>query len=167
MMIDLNAKTAVTLAPHLKTAQLKAMLTGDDYIPILPNFELYRMWISHSGTPSQVVTTDVISIKGLPEDAKLLGEFFMRMASELSNNLHNGIFLLKGAVHLLGLATYAQVLHENNFFLNNVATIPISLEYGAWFAVIDPDNHSNNNPISLHDHLLCQPWFLHVKLFLK
>jgi len=64
MMIDLDAKTAVTLAPHLKTAQLKAMSTGDDYIPILPNFELYRMWISHSGAPSQVVTTDVISIKG-------------------------------------------------------------------------------------------------------
>jgi len=56
MMIDLDAKTAVTLAPHLKTAQLQAMLTGDDYIPILPNFELYRTWISHSGTPSQVVT---------------------------------------------------------------------------------------------------------------
>jgi len=87
----------------------------------------------------------------------------MRMASELSDDLHDGIFLPKGAVHLLGLATYAQVLHENNFFLNNVATIPVSLEYGAWFAVIDPDNHSNNNPISLHDHLLCQPWFLHVK----
>jgi len=77
-MIDLNAETAVTLAPHLKTAQLKAMMNGDDFIPILPHFEIYKIHISHSRAPSQV-TTDVLGVKGLPKDAKLLGKFFARM----------------------------------------------------------------------------------------
>jgi len=48
MMINLNAKTTVTLAPYLKTAQLEAMTNGDDFIPILPNFKIYKMHISHS-----------------------------------------------------------------------------------------------------------------------
>jgi len=154
-MIDLDAKTAVTLAPHLKTAQLQAMLTGDDYIPILPNFELYRTRISHSGTPSQVVTTDMISIKGLPKDAKLLGEFFTRMASETSTDQRDGIFLPKGAVHLLGTSTFEQVLKENNFFLTSVATISMIMEYNAWFAVIDANNTSETE--------LVLPWFLHLE----
>jgi len=62
-MIDIDAETAVTLAPHLKQVQLKAMANGDDYIPILPNFEVYCTKITHGHKPSQV-TTKVIGIKG-------------------------------------------------------------------------------------------------------
>ncbi len=113
-MIDIDAETAVTLAPHLKQAQLEAMSNGDDYIPILPNFEVYRTKITHGREPSQV-STDVIGVKGAPKDAKLLGEFFTRMAAENSHDHRNGMFLQKGAVHLLGIATYEQVLKENNF----------------------------------------------------
>jgi len=40
-MIDIDAETAVLLAPHLKPAQLEAMTNGDDFIPILPNFKVY------------------------------------------------------------------------------------------------------------------------------
>jgi len=154
-MINLNAKTAVTLAPHLKNSATRSNVDWDDYILILPNFELYRMWISHSGTPSQVVTTDVISIKGLPEDAKLLGEFFTRMASETSTDQRDGIFLPKSAVHLLGTSTFEQVLKENNFFLTSVVTISMNMEYNAWFAVIDASNTSVSE--------LVLPWFLHLK----
>jgi len=96
------------------------------------------------------------------KDAKLLGEFFTCLVVE-GNNHHDGIFLPKGAVHLLGPETYGHVLKENNFFLNNIATIPVNLEYDAWFAVIDPENNSDDMPVSLHDHLLRQSWFLHVK----
>jgi len=56
-----------------------------------------------------------------------------------------------------------QVLQENNFFLNNVGTIPINLEYAAWFAVIDPDNHSGIKTVSLYEHLIHKLWFLHIK----
>jgi len=40
-MIDIDADTAVMLAPHLKQVQLKAMMNGDDFIPVLPNFKVY------------------------------------------------------------------------------------------------------------------------------
>jgi len=80
MLIELNAKTAVSLAPHLKQAQIKAMLNGDNYIPILPDFELYRTQISHSCEPTKI-TTNVIGMKSMLKDAKLLGEFFTQFAA--------------------------------------------------------------------------------------
>ncbi len=107
-MIDLDTETTVTLAPQLKQVQLEAMSNGDDFIPILPNFEVYCTQISHGRDTSQV-TTDVIGIKGLPKDAKLLGEFFTRMAAETSTNQRDGVFLPKGAVHLIGPSTFKQV----------------------------------------------------------
>jgi len=153
MLTDIAAETAIELAPHLKDAQLDAMTNGDDYIPILPNFEVYRTKLSHGRAPTQV-TTDVIGIKCEPRDAKLLGEFLTRMASETNNDDRDGIFIPKGAAYLLGPKMFEQVLKDNNFFLSNVATIPVNLEYEAWFAIIDPDNNSATDPISLHEHLL-------------
>jgi len=161
-MIEIDAATALSLAPHLKQAQLDAMSNGDDYIPILPNFEVYRTKITHGRDPSKV-STKVIGIKGAPKDAKLLAEFFTRMAAETSNDHQNGMFLPKGAVHLLGTATFEQVLKENNFFLNNVATIPVNLEIDAWYAILDPNNTSDTDTISLNEHLLHQPWFLRLE----
>jgi len=48
LMIDIDAEAVVVLAPHLKQAQLKAMMNGDDFIPILPNFKVYHTQLSHS-----------------------------------------------------------------------------------------------------------------------
>ncbi len=151
------------LAPHLKEAQLDAMLNGDEFVSILPEFEIYRTHLSQGCEPSQV-KTDVLGVKCAPRDAKLLGEFFTRMAAETSNEQRDGIFLPKGAVHLLGPQTYEQVLRNHNFFLTTLATVPINLEYGAWFAVIDPATTSDSEPISLHDHLLRKSWFLRIEL---
>ena len=162
LLVEIDTTTAVELAPHLKDAQLTAMSNGDEYVPILPNFEVYRTRLSHGREPSQV-RTEVLGIKCEPRDAKLLGEFLTRMASTTSTNHHNGIFLPKGASYLLGPQMYAQVLKDNNFFLSTVATIPVNLEYAAWFAIIDPAQTSENDPISLHAHLLRQPWFLRIE----
>jgi len=71
--------------------------------------------------------------------------------------------LLKGATTLLGPTTYEQVLKEHNFFLTQVATIPVNLEYDAWFAIIDPTNVSDSSPLSLNNHLIHQPWFLRIE----
>ncbi len=166
MLIDLDANTAVELAPYLKDAQLDAMTNGDEYVPILPPFEVYKTRISHGRAPSQV-STEVIGIKGAPRDAKILGEFFTRLATETNSDDRNGKFIPKGASYLLGEKTYERVLKENNFFLSNVATIPINIEFGAWFAVIDPNQSSESEPISLHEHLLRQPWFLRVESVAK
>ncbi len=163
-MIEIDAETAITLAPHLKQAQLDAMSNGDDFVPILPSFEVYRTRITHGrDSDKSKVTTDVIGVKGSPRDAKLLGEFFTKMAAETSTDHRDGVFLPKGAVHLLGPSTFEQVLKSNNFFLTTVATVPVNLEYEAWFAVIDANQTSETEPISIHDHLLRQPWFLRLE----
>jgi len=47
LLIDINADTAVKLAPQLKQVHLDAMSNGDDYIPILPDFEIYHTRLSH------------------------------------------------------------------------------------------------------------------------
>jgi len=39
----------------------------------------------------------------------------------------------------------------------------VNLEYAAWFAVIDPHQTNDNEPISIRDHLLRQPWFLQIE----
>jgi len=111
MLIDIDAETAVNLALHLKDAQLEAMSNGNDYVPILPPFELYRMRISH-GRDSTHMITDAIGIKGTPKDAKLLNKFFTRLAAETRTDYHDGLFLPEGAV---GPSTYEQVLKDNNF----------------------------------------------------
>jgi len=162
MLIDIDADTAIELAPHLKTARLDAMTNGDESTPILPHFEIYKTKISHGRAPSQV-QSEVLGIKCDARDAKLLGKFFARLASETNHDHRDGLFLPKGAAYLLGTATYAQILQDNEFFLSNVATIPVNLEYDAWFVPIDPDNITETDPISLYDNLLRQPWFLRVE----
>jgi len=37
------------------------------------------------------------------------------------------------------------------------------LEYAAWFAVIDANQQSETDPVSLHEHLLRQSWFLRLE----
>jgi len=162
MLIEIDTDTAIKLAPHLKKVQLDAMSNGDDFVPILPPFELYKMCLTQ-GCDLSKITTEVVGVKGVLRDAKLLGEFFTRLASEANSDARDRVFLLKGMVHLLGPATYAQVLKEKNFFLNNVATIPVNLEHAAWYAIIDPDTHLDNEPVTLYKHLIHQPWFLRVE----
>jgi len=162
MMVDIDANLAVTLAPHLKQEQLAAMTSGEDYIPILPDFEVYRTRISH-GREQHQVSTPVLGIKTAPRDAKLLGEFFTRLASATNNEQRDGVFIPKGASYLLGEATYTQILRENQFFLTTVMTVPVNLAYEAWFAIIDPNQTSDSEPISLYDHLVRKPWFLRIE----
>jgi len=48
-----------------------------------------------------------------------------------------------------------------------VATIPVNLEYDAWFAVINPNQTSKIELVSLHDHLLRKLWFLCIESVTK
>jgi len=59
---------------------------------------------------------EMIGIKCEPRDTKLLGKFFARMASEVNNDDHNGIFIPKGVAYLLGPKMYKQVLQETISF---------------------------------------------------
>ncbi len=153
MLINVKEEIAITLSLHLKQAQLDAMTNGDEYIPILPSFKLYKTQLSHGRDPSKVMTK-VIRIESVPKDAKLLGKFFTCFAAETNSDHHDGVFLPKGTANLLGPTTYEHVLKEHNFFLTQVATIPVNLEYNTWFAMIEPTSASDDRPISLNNHLL-------------
>jgi len=160
MLVEIDVDTVVALAPHLKEAQLEAMSNGDEY-DTLPEFEVYRTHLTHGRAPSQV-KTDVIGVKCAHRDAKLLNEFLTRMATTITNQ-RDGVFVPKGAVHMLGPQTYEQVLKDHNFFLTTVATVPVNLEYRAWFAIIDPNNASETDPTTLYDHLIRKTWFLRIE----
>jgi len=153
MLVDIDAEMAVELALHLKQMQIDAMSNGDDFVPILPDFEIYRTCLTHGCEPSQV-STDVLGVKSAPNDAKLLGEFLMRMVAATNNEHHDSVFIPKGVAYLLSQQTYAQVLQENNFFLTTVATIPVSLEYNTWFAVIDPNQPYRGRVVKLYVFLM-------------
>jgi len=142
------------------------MSSGDKYIPVLPDFEIYCTCLSHGCELTQV-STKVLGIKTAPKDAKLLGEFFTHLASATNNDQHNGIFIPKGANYLLGPDTYEQIMRDNNFFLTTVATILVNLEYKVWFAVINPNQTSESEPGSLHDHLMWKLWFLQIESVAK
>jgi len=164
--VDIDAELAVNLALHLKQAQLEAMMSGDEYILVLPEFEVYRTRLSHGHEPNQV-STAVLGIKAALQDAKLLAEFFTHLASSTNHDQCDGVFIPKGAGYLLGPTTYEQIMRDNNFFLTTITTIPMNLEYDAWFAVIDPNQTSESEPVSLYNHLVQKPWFLCIKSVTK
>jgi len=66
------------------------MSCGNEYIPILPDFEIYCTCISHGYKPMQV-STKVLGIKSAPWDAKLLSNFFTHLALATSNDQHDSI----------------------------------------------------------------------------
>ncbi len=113
MLIKIVATDAIALAPYLKVAQLEAMSNGNEFTTILPNFKVYQTWLSYGRTPSQVIT-NVIGVKCEPRDAKLLTEFFMRLAAKTNSSHRDGTFVPKGTSSLLGPQMYEQVLKDNN-----------------------------------------------------
>jgi len=166
LMVDIDAALAINLAPHLKQEQLDAMSSGDKFIPALLDFEVYCTRISHGCKPMQV-STKVLGIKTAPKDAKLLGKFLTHLASATNNDPRDGLFILKGTGYILGTTTYEQVMQDNNFFLTTMVTIPVNLQYKAWFAVIDTNQTSETEPVLLHDHLMRKPWFRWVESVAK
>jgi len=42
MMVEIDTALAIDLASHLKQEQLASMSSGDEFIPALPDFEIYR-----------------------------------------------------------------------------------------------------------------------------
>jgi len=60
--------------------------------------------------------TEVLGIKCAPRDAKLMTKFLMRMVTEAKQDHRDGVFVPKGAVHLLSPQTYEQILKDNIFF---------------------------------------------------
>jgi len=43
----------------------------------------------------------------------------------------------------------------------------VNLEYNAWFAVIDTNQTSKTEPVSLYEHLLRKPWFIRIESVAK
>ncbi len=65
MLVEIDATTAIDLAPHLKQSQIDAMSEGDEFVPILPEFAVYRTQLSHGHEPSKI-STEVLGVKCAP-----------------------------------------------------------------------------------------------------
>jgi len=120
MFIKIDVDSTIKLALHLQPAQLKAMTNGDDFVLILPNFELYQTRITHGWAPTQV-TMDVLGVKGAPKDTKLLVKFFTHLASEHSNDQHCHNYP-RDTCHVPPILA-PTIQQQNLFFFSNLNSI--------------------------------------------
>jgi len=72
---------------------------------------------------------EVIGIKTAINSAWFLKEFFSQLASPMHFEKQIGIFAPARVVHVLGVATYAKLICDNNSFLQSVDTILISATF--------------------------------------
>jgi len=108
----------------LKTAQTKAKANGDFFNPEVPPFEIYKTKLTH-GHDKEKVKTNVLGIKSTIQQACLLKEFFLKLASPAHYKKQIGVFVPMGAVHLLGVTNYANLICKNNVFIHSIVTIPL------------------------------------------
>jgi len=120
--IVLDTQLAVELDLELKTSQVTAKANVDMFIPAVPPFKLYKTCLT-TGWDKEKVKTDIIGIKCAAAQARLLKDFYSQLASLVHYEKQIGVFVLTGAVHLLGAANYANLLHDNNSYLQSVVTI--------------------------------------------
>jgi len=75
-----------------------------------------------------------------------------------------GTFVPTGAVHLLGMETYTTLLHDNNSFLQNIATIPVGdFQHKTLDIPFSIDSNNNIDQTTINDMILEQPWCLNVE----
>ncbi len=77
------------------------------------------------GRDNDKVKTNIIRIKCAMAKARLQKEFYSQLASLAHYEKQIGIFVLTGAVHLLGAMNYANLLRDNNSYLQSVVMIPV------------------------------------------
>jgi len=120
--IVINAQLAVDFDLDLKNAQATAKANGNMFIPTVPPFELYKTRIT-MGRNNDKVKTNIISIKCAMAKARLLKEFYAQLASLAHYEKQIGVFVPMGVVHLLGTTNYANLLRDNNSYLQSVIAI--------------------------------------------
>ncbi len=161
--IILDPTLACELDPSQKQLHTDAMSNGDLFIPALPEFELYKTHISHRRDNARV-KTDVIGIKCAVEKARLLKEFFSQMCNPMELNTRIGVFIPTGAIHMIGPEAYANLLCENNSFINNIATVPIGdFQHATLDIPYSTEADTSIDTTTLYDEILQQPWCLSVE----
>jgi len=151
------------LDPSLKELRQQAKTNGDQFIPEIPPFTVYKTRISHSRDKMKV-STDIISIKCASTQAKLLKEFFSQLASPEHYKKQISIFVPTGAVHTIGSTIYAKLLGDNNAFLKSVITIPVGdFSHETLDIPFSLDKDTDIHQTTLTDIMMEQTWCLNVK----
>jgi len=115
----------VKLDPSLKATIDQAKSNGDFFNPEVPNFKIYKTKLVHGRDKKTKVETDVLGIKSAAPQARLLKEFFAQLGSPVNYEKQLGVFVPMGAVHLLGMANYVNMICNNNQFIHSMVTIPV------------------------------------------
>jgi len=161
--IALDPELACELDPLQKPAQLEAMANGDMFIPQVPPFEIYKTHISY-GRDKMRVKTDIIGIKCSIDKARLLKEFFAQLGNPMELDTRIGTFVPTGAVHLLGLDTYTNLICDHNSFIHSVATVPVGdFQHATLDIPFSCDANNDIDQTTLNDVILDQPWCLNVE----
>jgi len=160
--VIINANLAVKLNPLLKSQQTEAMLNGDFFTPAIPPFKVYKTKLIH-GCEKNKVLTYVIGIKCKTEQARLLREFFLQLASPASYEKQIGLFIPTGAVHILGETAYAKMICDNNAFLQSVISIPNGNFQHATLDINFSMKNTDINQMTLQETIEDQPWCLNVE----
>jgi len=161
--IIIDPTLACELDPSQKKLHTEAMSNGDLFIPAPPEFELYKTHISHSRDNAKV-KTDVIGIKCAVEKARLLKEFFSQLCNPMELDTRIGVFIPTGAIHMIGLEAYANLLCKNNSYINNVATVPIGdFQHATLDILYSTAADTDINTTTLYDEILQQPWCISIK----
>jgi len=161
--IIIDPTLACELDPSQKQLNTDAMSNGDLFIPVLPEFELFKTTISH-GRDTARVKTDVIGIKCAVDKARLLKEFFAQLCNPMEMDTRIGVFIPTGAIHMIGPEAYANLLRENNSYIDNVATVPIGdFQHATLDIPYSTEADTDIDTTTLYDDILQQPWCLSVE----
>jgi len=161
--IVIDADLAVELDPTLKAARTQAKTNGDFFNPALPPFEIYKTKLNH-GRDKDKVETNVLGIKGTIQQARLLKEFFLQLASPAHYEKQIGVFVPTGAVHLVGPTNYANLIRENNIFIHSVMTIPIGdFQHETLDIPFSVDSTTDIDKTTLLEFIAEQPWCLSIE----
>jgi len=156
--IVIDAKLAVELDPELKLAHDSATANGDTFIPTVPHFEIYKTRIT-TGRDNDKVKTDIIGIKCAAAKAKLLKEFYAQLASPAHYEKQIGVFVPTGAVHILGATNYANLLRDNNSYLQSVVTIPVGdFQHATLDIPFSLDSSTDIDQTTLQELIEDMPW---------
>jgi len=161
--IVISPELACELDPTLKTQQTEAMSNGNLFIPEIPSFEIYKTHVSH-GRDDKKIETDVIGIKCAIDKSRLLKEFFTQLGNPMELDTRIGTFVPTGAVHLIGQDAYVRLLHDNNSFLQTIATVPIGdFQHATLEIPFSTDTSTDIDATTLYDTILDQPWCLSLE----
>jgi len=80
------------------------------------------------------------------------------------NQNANGLFILTGAVHLIGVEAYTKLIRDHNSFLDSITTVPVGdFQQETLNIPFSTDSDNDIAQTNLYESILEQPWCISVE----